>query len=556
MTRAFEPKLITIFREGYTLKQLYRDLMAGVIVGIVALPLAIAFGIASGVKPEQGLYTAVVAGFLISAFSGSRVQIGGPTGAFIVIVYDIVSQYGQQGLMMATMMAGVMLIIMGVARFGVVIQYIPYPMTVGFTAGIAVIIFTSQVRDFTGLQITGKAPTEFLEKWWFYITNYDLINVPALLIGILSMAIIIFWPKVTHLIPGSLIAIIASIVLVRSFHLDVATIGSRYGEVPNSIPLPHLPDVNWSLNTFRALMSPAFTIAILAGIESLLSAVVADGMIGTRHRSNMELIAQGIANIFSPIFGGIPATGAIARTATNIKNGGRTPIAGIVHAITLLLIMIFFGSYASMIPMASLAAILVIVAFNMGEWHLFAKMLRSGKHDVLVLLTTFLLTVFIDLTVAIEVGIVLASFLFMHRMASLTQTRFVTAMLDENNDEDDTNAITKKQVPKGVEVFEINGPFFFGVASKFKDELQMLRITPKILILRMRYVLTIDATAMKALEDVVDKTRKDGTFIILSGIHAQPLVAITNSGLIDRLGEENVCANIDDALERARTLLQ
>ncbi len=423
MSSPFMPKLFTVLREGYTRKQFWQDLTAGVIVGIIALPLAIAFAIASGVKPEQGLYTAIIAGFLISALSGSRVQIGGPTGAFIVIVYGIVQQYGYDGLMIATFIAGIMILAMGFARLGVVIKYIPYPVIVGFTTGIALIIFSGQMRDFFGLQMA-NVPAEFIDKWTVYAEHFATINPHALGIGLLSLAIVVWWPKLTHRVPGSLIAILAATALVHVFNLPVETIGSRFGEVPSHLPKPHVPELSWSL--FTKMFSPALTIALLAAIESLLSAVVADGMLGTRHRSNMELIAQGVANIVSPIFGGIPATGAIARTAANIKNGGRTPIAGLVHALTLLLIMLFFAKWAALIPMATLAAILVVVAYNMSEWHLFIKIFRSPRSDVAVLLITFLLTVLIDLTVAIEVGVVLAAFLFMRRMSMVTQVGFIT----------------------------------------------------------------------------------------------------------------------------------
>ncbi len=552
------PKLITVLREGYTRKQFLNDLTAGVIVGIIALPLAIAFAIASGVKPEQGLYTAIVAGFLISALSGSRVQIGGPTGAFIVIVYGIVQQYGYDGLMIATFIAGIMILAMGFARLGAVIQYIPYPVTVGFTTGIALIIFSGQVRDFLGLQMA-NVPAEFVEKWLAYGEHFVSFNVYAIAIALLSLGIIVFWPKVTPRVPGSLLAIIVATALVHGFNLPVETIGSRFGEVPSSLPKPHVPDLSWSL--FTKMFSPAITIALLAAIESLLSAVVADGMLGTRHRSNMELIAQGVANIVSPIFGGIPATGAIARTAANIKNGGRTPIAGIIHALTLLLIMLFFGKWASLIPMATLAAILIFVAYNMSEWHLFLNIARSSpRSDMAVLFITFLLTVLIDLTVAIQVGVVLAAFLFMRRMAQATQVGFVTnGVIDDEEEEDavlrDPKAIARREVPAGVEVFEINGPFFFGAAEKFKDALRRVAKPPRVLILRMRHVPAIDATGLRVLEDVCDKARKEGTQIILAGIRRQPLHALRRSPLLEKIGRKNIFRDIDHALNRAREIL-
>jgi len=551
----FVPKLITTLQSGYTRSQFTQDLLAGVIVGIVALPLAIAFGIASGVKPEQGIYTAIIAGFLISALSGSRVQIGGPTGAFIVIVYDIVQKHGYDGLVIATMLAGLLLICMGMAKLGSVIKFIPYPLTVGFTSGIALIIFTGQLRDLFGLQMA-SVPADFIEKLTVYGAHFGSISLPATIIGLLTIAIVKFWPRITHRIPGSLIAIIATTVAVALFDLPVATIGSRFGSVPSSLPLPQLPTIpDWQQLT--QLFSPALTIALLAGIESLLSAVVADGMIEGRHRSNMELIAQGVANLVTPLFGGIPATGAIARTATNVKNGGRTPIAGIVHAATLLLILLFFGEWAELIPLPTLAGILIIVAWNMSEAHLFAKLLRGPRGDVLVLLTTFGLTVLVDLTVAIQIGMVLAAFLFMQRMADATQVGFITRELrgDEDDEPEDPNSKHFRKVPAGVEVFEINGPFFFGAADKFKYALAAIGDPPKVLILRMRHALTLDATALQALESVFDKSRKRGTQLILSGVHAQPLLVLERSGFLKQIGEENIFSNIDAALGRASEIL-
>lgn len=552
-----KPKLITVLKEGYSIKKFVPDLIAGMIVGIVALPLAIAFAIASGVKPEQGLYTAVVAGFIISCLSGSRVQIGGPTGAFIVIVYGIVSKYGYDGLATATLMAGFLLILMGVARFGDIIKYIPYPVTVGFTGGIALIIFAAQIRDFLGLT-GGAVPAEFIEKIKYYVEHINTFNVQALGIGLLTLLIIVYWPKVTRKIPGSLIAIIFTTLIVKIFHLPVETIGSRFGGVPNTLPMPHLPNI--SLDLIEKMSSPALTIAILAGIESLLSAVVADGMMGTRHRSNMELIAQGVANMASPIMGGIPATGAIARTATNIKNGGRTPFAGIIHAITLLLILVFFGPWATLIPMAALAGILISVAYNMSEWHLFIKIFRSPKSDVIVLLTTFLLTVFIDLTVAIKFGVVLAALLFMRSMSEATQVGYITDSFveDETDEEDrvDQNRISQKNIPEEVEVFEINGPFFFGAADKFKDTIRGLEKKPKVLILRMRHVPTIDATGLSALENVFSLSKQDGTRIVLSGLQPRPFKRLKRAGVLKYIEDKNIQPTIDHALDRARQLLQ
>ena len=544
------PKLVTTLRT-YDRAQFSADLTAGVIVGVVALPLAIAFAIASGVAPERGLYTAIVAGFLISALGGSRVQIGGPTGAFIVIVYGIVQQYGSGGLAIATIMAGLMLIVLGVARLGTAIKFIPYPVITGFTSAIALIIFSSQVKDFLGLRM-GDVPAEFVDKWRAFARAIETINPWALVLGVTALAIILLWPRVTQRIPGAFVALIVTTTLANVLNLPVETIGSRFGQIPSGLPTPSIPDMNPA--QIAGLVGPAFTIALLAAIESLLSAVVADGMIGGRHRSNMELVAQGVANIASPLFGGIPATGAIARTATNVKNGGRTPVAGIVHALTLLLITLFFGRWAALIPMATLAAILVVVAYHMSEWRTFRSELRSPKSDVAVLLTTFFLTVLVDLTVAIEVGIVLAALLFMRRMAEVTNVSVITRELDDEGDlySTDVNAVRRRAIPRGVEVYEINGPFFFGAAEQFKDTLGRIARKPKVLIIRMRNVPAIDSTGIRALADVTRRTRKEGTLVLLSDVHAQPLVALGRSDLLDEIGDDNIFGNLDDALNRAR----
>ncbi|MFZ1292408.1 MAG: sulfate permease [Melioribacteraceae bacterium] len=546
-----KPKLFTTLK-NYNRQQFISDLTAGVIVGIVALPLAIAFGIASGVTPEKGIITAIIAGFIISFFGGSRVQIGGPTGAFIIIVYGIVQEFGTTGLAIATIMAGVILVLMGLVKFGSLIKFIPYPVVVGFTSGIALLIFSTQIKDFFGLDIK-NVPAEFHEKWMLYFENFYTLNYYVFSIALLALLIMIFWPKITHRIPGSLIAIIVTTVIVIVFKLPVDTIGSRFGEIPSNIPSPSTFEFN--LKVIRSLIGPATVIAILAAIESLLSAVVADGMIGGKHRSNMELIAQGLANIITPLFGGIPATGAIARTATNIKNGGRTPVAGIVHAITLLLIMLFFGSYAKLIPMATLAAILVIVSYNMSEWHSFKSLLKSPKSDVAVLLTTFFLTVIFDLTIAIEIGMILAVLLFMKRMAEVSNVSVITRELEDTEEIPDPNAIDKKQIPDGVEVFEINGPFFFGAAKKFKDQMFAIEEPPKIRIIRMRNVPAIDATGLQTLRDFYNDAKKQKTKLILSGVHTQPLFAMTQAGLLEIYGEDNIFGNIDDALDHSREIL-
>ncbi len=547
------PKLVTTLR-GYSRDQFVTDVTAGVIVGIVALPLAIAFAIASGVSPERGLFTAIVGGFLIAALGGSRVQIGGPTGAFVVIVYAIVQQHGVEGLALATLMAGVILIGFGLARLGAAIKFIPYPVTIGFTSGIALIILSGEVKDFLGLSM-GPVPAAFWARWRTFGAHLSSLNPWAVAIALLTVTIVVAWPRVSRRIPSPLVALLSTTAAVQLLHLPVDTIGSRFGVISAALPAPTLPAV--SFQQIPALVGAAFTIALLGAIESLLSAVVADGMIGGRHRSNMELVAQGIANIASPLFGGIPATGAIARTATNVKNGGRTPVAGMTHAITLLLITLFFGRWAGLIPMATLAGILVVVAYGMSEWRTFVAEFRAPKSDVAVLLTTFLLTVLWDLTVAIEVGMVLAAFLFMRRMAEVTNISVLTHELQDPRDdfENDPNAVRRRVVPAGVEVYEITGPFFFGAAETFRDRLAGIAVPPKVLILRMRHVPAIDSTGLHALRDLARRSRRDGTLVLLSDVHAQPVVALERSGLYDELGEENVHGNLDDALNRARAHL-
>jgi SulP family sulfate permease len=546
-----KPQLLSSLRE-YNKKLFFSDVTSGFIVGIVALPLAIAFAIASGVAPEKGLITAIIAGFIISVLGGSKVQIGGPTGAFVVIVYSIVQNYGMNGLLISTVMAGVILVIMGLVRFGSVIKFIPHPVVVGFTSGIALIIFSSQVKDFLGLEIE-NVPADFIDKWVEFGAFIHTINPYSFLIAAGSLLIMIFWPKYSHKIPGSIIALILSTIIVTAFELPVETIGSRFGEISSTLPSLHSFEI--SLSTIRNLIQPATTIAILAAIESLLSAVVADGMIGGKHRSNMELVAQGVANIITPLFGGIPATGAIARTATNIKNGGRTPVAGIIHALVLLLIMIFFGQWAKLIPLAALSAILVVVAYNMSEWRTFRSLLKSPKSDVAVLLTTFGLTVIFDLTIAIEIGMVLAVFLFMRRMAMVTNVGVITRELNDEEEAVDPMAIDKKDVPEGVEVFEINGPFFFGAVEKFKEAAEIIENPPKVRIIRMRNVPAIDSTGLHVLEEVLRDSRKEGTEVVFSGVHAQPLMAFENSGLLKKIGEKNIHSNIDKALSRAKEIL-
>ena len=548
----YKPKIFDTLK-GYSRQQFNKDVLAGVIVGIVALPLAIAFAIASGVSPEKGLYTAVIAGFIVSVMGGSRVQIGGPTGAFIVIVYGIVQLHGVNGLIIATFMAGIMLIIMGLARLGSVIKFIPHPLITGFTSGIAILIFSSQIKDFFGLKMDA-VPADFLDKWKSYIENLGSINIYAAAIAAVTVAIILLWPKVTHKVPGSLIGILVTTIAMQWLDLPVETIGSKFGAIPSSFPMPVIPHVDFE--TIKSLIKPAFTIALLGGIESLLSAVVSDGMIGGNHKSNVELIAQGTANIFSSIFGGIPATGAIARTATNVKNGGRTPVAGIVHAITLLLIMLFIGKWAALIPMATLAGILVVVAYNMSEWESFVSVFKGPRSDVAVLLTTFILTVIVDLTVAIEIGMVLAVFLFMRKMIKFSEVSAFTKEIDNDGNGKDQDALGNFIIPAHVEVFEITGPLFFGAAYKFKDAMRFIEKPPKVLIIRMRKVPIIDATGIRTLEEVYKESKHRGTKLILSEVHSEQVMKeLQKARLLFAIGKANVTNSFKEALSRSSALL-
>lgn len=548
----FRPKLLDTLSH-YTIGQFRKDLVAGLIVGIVALPLGIAFAIASGVSPEKGLYTAIIAGFIISAMGGSKVQIGGPTGAFIVIVYGIVQAHGVNGLIIATLMAGVMLIIMGIARLGSVIKYIPHPLVIGFTTGISLIIFSSQIKDFLGLEMNAL-PADFIGKWQAYADHFNTINAYACANAGATLLIIILFPRITHKIPGSLAAILLTTVVAQSLKLPVETIGSRFGSIATAFPTLSFPRID--LATIKALVQPAFTIALLGGIESLLSALVADGMIGGNHKSNMELCAQGTANVFSALFGGIPATGAIARTATNIKNGGRTPVAGIIHALTLLLIVLFFGQWAALIPMSTLAGILVVVAYNMSEWQSFRSVLRGPRSDAVVLLVTFLLTVFIDLTVAIEVGIVLATFLFMRNMIHYSNVSILTNQVDTYGNGTDKAATANFIIPRDVEVFEITGPLFFGAVHKFKDAIKQVEKAPKVLIIRMRQVPIIDATGIKTIEEIHKESKHRGTKLILSDVNSsQVLRELKNSRLQFAIGKANITSNLTAALKRSKAII-
>lgn len=545
----FKPKILDALK-NYNKELFFKDLIAGIIVGIVALPLAIAFAIASGISPERGIFTAIIAGFIISALGGSRVQIGGPTGAFIVIVYGIVQQFGVNGLIIATFLAGILLVMMGMAKLGNVIKFIPHPLIVGFTTGIAVIIFSSQMKDLLGLKM-GTVPADFIHKWSSFFHYISSANIYAVLIGLTTLLLVLFWPKITHKIPGSLIAIVLTTIVVQLLGLPVETIGSRFGTIPSSLPRPSLPSLN--LETLQQLIRPAFTVALLGGIESLLSAVVADGMTGGKHRSNTELIAQGIANMFSSVFGGIPATGAIARTATNVKNGGRTPIAGIIHAITLLLIMFFVGQWAALIPMATLAGILIVVSYNMSELDSFISIFKGSRSDAAILLTTFLLTVLVDLTIAIEIGMILAAFLFMRHIMKMSSVKQLS-LKDEEGKED---AINEHSLPKEVNVFEINGPLFFGAAYKFQEAMNIIEKPAVVLILRMQKVPIIDATGMRILSKVYEDAKKKGTKLVLSEVHSDMVMAaLKKSRLEFKIGKANITGTFRQAIKRTHEILR
>lgn len=549
----FRPKLFTMMKT-YTKADFMTDLMAGIIVGIVALPLAIAFGIASGVSPEKGIITAIVAGFIISFLGGSKVQIGGPTGAFIVIIYGIIQEYGIDGLMVATMMAGVLLILLGIFKLGTVIKFIPYPIIIGFTSGIAVTIFTTQIADIFGLDFKGeKVPGDFIGKWILYFHHFDTVNWWNVIVSVVSVFIIAITPKFSKKVPGSLVAIILVTVGVYCLKMYggitcIDTIGDRFS-IKAQLPEAAVPALDWE--AIKNLFPVAITIAVLGAIESLLSAAVADGVIGDRHDSNTELIAQGIANFVSPIFGGIPATGAIARTMTNINNGGKSPVAGIVHAVVLLLILLFLMPLAQYIPMACLAGVLVIVSYNMSGWRVFKGLLKNPKSDVAVLLITFFLTVIFDLTVAIEVGLVIACVLFMKRVMETTKISVITDEIDPNNESDLEVHEEHLMIPQGVEVYEINGPYFFGIATKFEEIMSRLGDRPKIRIIRMRKVPFIDSTGIHNLTTLCKMSQKENIHIILSGVNEKVHKVLEKSGFYELLGEENICSNINEALEVA-----
>ncbi len=545
----FHPKLLTTLR-GYTGSDFTADLVAGLTVGIVALPLAMAFAIASGATPQAGIFTAVTAGFIISALGGTRVSIGGPTGAFVVILYGINAQHGPENLAICTVMAGVILIVMGLARLGNMIKFIPYPVTMGFTSGIAVLIFSTQIKDFFGLQVE-KVPSEFVEKMRVLLEHASTVHWMAVALAVASLAIILFWPKSwQRRVPGSIVALVLGTVVVAVFQLPVETIGSRFGGIPQGLPEPYLPA--FSLENIRHLVSPATTIALLAAIESLLCAVVADGMVDDRHDSNQELMAQGLANIVSPLLGGIAATSAIARTATNARSGARTPVAGMIHALTLLGIILVAAPLAKFIPLATLSAVLVNVALNMGEWHNFSRLPRWPRSDAVVFLTAFGLTVIIDLTVAVEIGMVLAAILFIKRVSETSQ---ITAVDESTETEGSHHSLVGKVIPPGVMIYRMFGAFFFGAADKLESALKRLKQEPEVLILRMRKVVAMDATGLNALEDLYERLHRKGKHLVLSAPHTQPLMVMERAGFLDKLGRENVCPHVDAALGRAREIL-
>ena len=552
----FRPKLFSCLK-NYNKETFMSDLMAGIIVGIVALPLAIAFGIASGVTPEKGIITAIIAGLLISVFGGSKVQIGGPTGAFIVIVFGIIADYGIGGLTIATFMAGIFLILMGVLRVGTIIKYIPYPIIVGFTSGIALTIFTTQIKDLFGMQIA-DVPADFVSKWVVYFQNFSTMEIWPLLIGICSILIIVYTPKISKKLPGSLVAIIVMTVvalLLKQYAgvTTIETIGDRFTINPD-MPKPEVPKITWEI--FTKLMSPALVIAMLGAIESLLSAAVADGVIGDKHDSNQELMGQGIANMVCSLFGGIPATGAIARTMTNINNGGRTPIAGVIHALVLLLIYFFLMPLAKYIPMSCLAGILVVVSYNMSEWRSFKAILKNPKSDIIVLLVTFFLTVIFDLTIAIEVGILIACLLFMRRMSEVTNVSVETEEIDLSADSDLPDNIEHLAIPDRVEVYEINGPYFFGIANRFEEVMNDVGTIPSVRIIRMRKVPFIDSTGVHNLTNLCEKCLQKDIRIVLSGVNPKVLEVLTKAGFDQLIGKDNICSHITIALERARVLAE
>jgi SulP family sulfate permease len=550
MKKEFTPILFSLLKQGISKETFTKDLLSGLIVGIVALPLTIAFAIASGVSPEKGIITAIIAGIVISTFGGSRVQIGGPTGAFIVIVYGVIQLYGIDGLIIATFLAGFLMIGMGLLRLGNLLKFIPYSLIVGFTSGIALIIFSSQINDFFGLNIP-DVPADFIAKWIVYLANFDNVNWYAISIAFATVITTIYFQKLVKKIPGSIIAILLSTIVVKVFNIPVDTIESNFGEIPNQLSLPNIPNVNF--DTIQKLIQPAFAIAILGSIESLLSAVVSDSMIGAKHRSNMELIAQGGANILSSIFGGIPATGAIARTATNVKNGGRTPIAGIVHALVLLAIMFLFAPYAKLIPLSCLAGILMVVAYHMSEWRQFKSILKGNRMDIIILLTTFFLTVIFDLIIAIEIGMVLSSFMFMKRMSESVHVENITPETKNEENLFDEELI---DIPKNVLLYEINGPLFFGAARQFQETVTNTDLQPKVIIIRMRYVPLIDATGYQSIKEIVKTFKARRIKVIISGIKESLRNDFEKNDMFSILEKQFVVQDIKEAIEKAREIEQ
>ncbi|WP_439185101.1 SulP family inorganic anion transporter [Carboxylicivirga taeanensis] len=544
MNTIFRPKFFTLLKNGFSKQQLANDVMAGIVVGIVALPLAIAFAVASGVSPEKGLITAVVAGFIISFLGGSRVQIGGPTGAFIIIVYGIIEQYGIDGLIISTILAGVMLIVFGLLKLGTILKYFPHPLIVGFTSGIALVIFSTQIKDALGLPIE-KVPSEFHEKWMLYFANFGNINWTAFLITGATILITVYSKKITSRVPGSFLAILIITPIVILFNLDVTTIETFFGAIPNKIQM-QVPD--FQLSDLHNYIAPAITIALLGGIESLLSAVVSDGMIGGRHRSNTELIAQGIANVVTPFFGGIPATGAIARTATNVKNGGRTPISGMVHAITLLFIMLFLGQWAKLIPMSCLAGILIVVSYNMSEWRSFKSILKGSYFDTLILLSTFFITVFFDLTLAIQIGVVLSAILFMKRMADISDKR-INNIVDSDLIENYTN------LPKELGIYEISGPLFFASARRYSEAIEEIGLKCKVLIIRMRHVSFIDQTGLHNLKDTLEILKNKNITVLLSGVNKEVRADFEKHKINQLIADDSIFDNFNDATAKACELI-
>lgn len=551
MSGFFKPEFLTIFKEGYNFSFFRKDLLSGFIVGIITLPMCLAFAVAAGARPEQGLYSAIIAGFLISFLGGSRYQISGPSGSFAILIYTILQRYGYEGLMISTILAGMILVMMGICRMGAVIKFIPYPVTIGLTSGLAVILFSGQIPDFLGLNIQ-QLPRTFIDRWILYVEKMGNLNPYSIAIGILTIGILLYWPRITSKVPGSLVAIFFSTFLVQLFHLPIETIGDRFGNMPSSFPIFKLPSWNWGL--ISELISPALSIALLGGIESLLTAVVADGLTGKKHKPDQELISLGLGNIVSMCFNGLPACGSISRTTANIKNGGKTPLAGMFHAMTLLLITLYCGKMIFFIPMVVLSAILILIAYNMCAWRHFSKLFLSPKQDIVILLVTFFLTVFSGIVFAVQAGMILTAFLFMHSMSNTLQARYLKREGELTQNSENHNII--KDLSKDIEVFEVHGPLFFAATEKFKTALSQIHKSPKVLILKLHHVLTIDATGIKALEDLIEKTKKEGTTLLLSGVKEHLKKLFLRSGILTQLQKEPIFLEFDKALEYANTIIK